>query len=67
MYNDTLQQLTIEHKKIPKTTSQTKVVGNSEESVVENKREASGQTLALTRKVFRLEFRYILCGIWFHR
>jgi predicted nucleic acid-binding Zn finger protein len=52
-----MQQLTVEHKKIPKTTSNQKVVGNEqrEELVVENKREGHGRNIALTRKVFRLE------------
>jgi hypothetical protein len=49
-----MQQLKVEHKKIPKTTSnQTKVVGNSEE-LVENKREGHGRSIALTKNVFRL-------------
>jgi predicted nucleic acid-binding Zn finger protein len=50
-----MQQLQVEHKKIPKPTSQTKVVGNEQKEEYENKREGHGRNIALTRKVFRLE------------
>ncbi len=43
-----MQQLTIEHKKA------TKKVVNSEEIIVENKRENKGRALALSRNVYRL-------------
>ena len=48
-----MQLLTLEHKKIPKTTNQTKVVGNSEE--IENKREERGRHLAISRRIYRLQ------------
>jgi hypothetical protein len=50
-----MQQLKVEHKKIPKLTSQTKFVGNEQKEEYENKREGHGRDIALTRKVFRLE------------
>jgi hypothetical protein len=49
-----MQQLKVEHKKIPKTTSQKQVVGNSEE-LEENKREGYGKNIALNRNVYRLQ------------
>ena len=48
-----MQQLTIEHKKIPKTTNQ-KVVGSEPKQELENKREGHGLNIALTRNVYRL-------------
>ena len=49
-----MQQLTIEHKKIPKTTNHTKVVDNEQKQELENKREGHGRNIALTRNVYRL-------------
>jgi hypothetical protein len=49
--NNTLNQLTIVHKKV--TTNQ-KVENKIEEFEYENKREGHGRNIALTKKVFRL-------------
>ena len=49
-----MQQLTIEHKKVK--TSNSKVVGSSEETiVVENKLEGKGKSLAVSRRIYRLQ------------
>src|SRR5215212_5737861 len=52
-----MQQLKVEHKKIPtKTTSNQKVVGSkqTEELVIENKRDNKGRNLAISRRIYRL-------------
>jgi hypothetical protein len=51
-----MQQLKIEHKKIPKSNN-SKVVSEEKpaELEYENKREGHGLNIALTRKVFRLQ------------
>jgi predicted nucleic acid-binding Zn finger protein len=48
-----MQQLTIEHKKIPKTTNQKQVVSEPKQKL-ENKKEGHGLNIALTKNVFRL-------------
>ena len=48
-----MPQLTVEHKKIPKTITTNQVVENkSEELQQENKREGHGLNISLTRNVF---------------
>src|SRR5688572_3628413 len=53
LHNNTMQQLTIEHKK---STNNTKQVVSRENRIeeLENKREGHGLNIALTRNVYRL-------------
>ena len=51
-YNNIIQQLTIEHEKLPKTNQ---IVGNEkEEKKTKDRRESKGRVLAISRQVYRL-------------
>lgn len=51
-YNNIMQQLTIEHEKLPKTNQ---IVGNEkEEKKTKDRRESKGRVLAISRQVYRL-------------
>jgi hypothetical protein len=49
-----MQHLRIEHKKIPKTTSNPKQVVENESNKTKDRREGKGRVLALSRNVLRI-------------